>query len=44
MMTDDQLKYPIGKFSPPVTYTDADIRGWINDIKNLPGKLRAWLL
>ncbi len=44
MITDDQLKYPVGKFSPPVTYTDADIRGWINDIKNLPGKLRMVIM
>src|SRR5476651_995397 len=41
---DDQLKYPVGKFSPPVTYTDADISGWINDIKSLPGKLRMVIM
>jgi hypothetical protein len=39
-MTDEQFKYPIGKFSVPVTYTNSDIRGWINDIKTLPGKVR----
>jgi hypothetical protein len=39
-MTDEQLKYPIGKFSPPVSYTNDDIRHWINDIKILPGKIR----
>src|ERR1700761_8511065 len=43
-MTDEQLKYPIGKFSVPVTYTDSDIRGWINDIKVLPGKVRNTIM
>ena len=36
----DELKYPIGKFTPPASYTNADIETWINDIKTLPGKLR----
>jgi hypothetical protein len=39
-MTDDQLRFPIGKFRAPVTYTADDMRGWISDIKTLPGKLR----
>lgn len=39
-MTDEQLRYPIGKFTVPVTYTSEDIRKWINDIKVLPGKVR----
>jgi hypothetical protein len=39
-MTDEQLKYPIGKFSVPASYTHEDIQLWINDIKTLPGKLR----
>jgi len=39
-MTDEQMKYPVGKFSPPASYTADDIRHWINDIKVLPGKLR----
>jgi hypothetical protein len=43
-MTDEQLKYPIGKFSVPVTYTDSDILGWINDIKVLPGKVRNTIM
>jgi hypothetical protein len=41
---DEQLKYPIGKFIVPVTYTNEDIRGWINDIKELPGKLRQTII
>jgi hypothetical protein len=43
-MTDEQLKYPIGKFNVPVTYTSEDIRGWINDIKELPGKVRQVIM
>ncbi len=35
------LQYPIGKFTPPDTYTDEAMRGWINDIRELPGKVRA---
>lgn len=40
MMTDEQMKYPIGKFAPPASYTTEDMRGWIEDIATLPGKLR----
>ncbi|MDB4926102.1 YfiT family bacillithiol transferase [Mucilaginibacter sp.] len=40
----EQLKYPIGKFVPPASYTNEDIRGWINDIKELPGKLRQVII
>jgi hypothetical protein len=39
-MSDEELKYPIGKFVVPMSYTNEEIRGWINDIKTLPGKLR----
>jgi hypothetical protein len=39
-MTDEELKYPIGKFNPPVSYTEHAMNGWINDIRVLPGKLR----
>jgi hypothetical protein len=35
------LQYPVGKFVPPVSYTDEEIRGWINVIKELPAKVRA---
>ena len=37
---DEQLRYPIGKFSPPASYTSEDIRHWITVIKLFPGKLR----
>jgi len=36
----DPLKYPIGKFAPPASYTEQDMLKWIDEIKNLPGKLR----
>jgi len=39
-MTDEELKYPIGKFTVPMSYTGDEIRGWIHDIKTFPGKLR----
>lgn len=39
--TINPLQYPIGKFTPPDTYTDEAMRGWINDIRELPGKVRA---
>jgi hypothetical protein len=40
----DPLQYPIGKFTVPVSYTSQDIQGWINDIKELPGKLRQTII
>lgn len=39
-MTEEQLKYPIGKFTPPAEYTKEAIKGFINDIKELPANLR----
>ncbi|QQL48837.1 YfiT family bacillithiol transferase [Mucilaginibacter ginkgonis] len=39
-MSDEILRYPIGKFSAPVSFTDEEIRRWIDDIKTLPGKVR----
>ncbi len=39
-MTEEQLKYPIGKFTPPAEYTKEAIAGFINDIKELPTNLR----
>jgi hypothetical protein len=33
-------RYPIGEFKPPVSYTGEDMQKWINDIKTLPGKVR----
>ena len=43
-MTDEELRYPTGKFKPPVSYTQHAINGWINDIKTLPGKMRNAVL
>lgn len=39
-MTDEQLRYPIGRLKPPVSYTREDMLNWIEDIKTLPGRLR----
>ena len=39
-MSEDLLRYPIGKFEVPVSYTPAEIHNWINVIKTLPGKMR----
>ncbi len=39
-MTDEELRYPTGRFKPPVSYTQHNINAWINDIKTFPGKLR----
>jgi hypothetical protein len=43
-MTDEQLKYPIGKFVPPISYTSEDLRNWLGDIKSFPGKLRQAII
>jgi hypothetical protein len=43
-MTDDKLKYPIGKFVPPVSFTNDDLHHLINDIKIFPGKLRQSIM
>src|ERR1700744_2163081 len=39
-MTEINMQYPVGQFEPPVTYTDTDLRKWINEIKVMPGKYR----
>ena len=39
-MTEEQLKFPIGKFTPPAEYTATAIEGFISDIKELPTNLR----
>lgn len=39
-MTDDLLKYPVGNFAPPASYTPEDLRKWTKTIKEFPGKLR----
>ena len=43
-MTDEQMKYPIGKFVPPASYTHEDLHHWINTIKTFPGKLRQAII
>lgn len=43
-MTDEQMKYPIGKFVPPASYTNEDLHLWINTIKTFPGKLRQAII
>jgi hypothetical protein len=40
MLTDEQMRYPIGKFNAPSSYTGEMIRNWINIIRDLPGKMR----
>jgi len=39
-MSDEELKYPVGKFEVPVSYNTEDIQQWIGVIKTLPAKLR----
>nr|WP_294942179.1 putative metal-dependent hydrolase [uncultured Mucilaginibacter sp.] len=39
-MTDEQMRYPVGKFVPPVSYIIEDKRKWISELRNLPGKVR----
>jgi len=43
-MTDEQMRYPTGKFKAPASYTSEDIRSWITTIKTFPGKLRLAIL
>ena len=39
-MTDEQLRYPIGKFKAPASYTAEDIRNMTATIREFPGRLR----
>jgi hypothetical protein len=39
-MTDDQMRYPVGKFQAPVSYTAQDVRKWITTIREFPGRVR----
>ncbi|MFD0795571.1 YfiT family bacillithiol transferase [Mucilaginibacter litoreus] len=43
-LTDEQMRYPIGKFIAPVSYTDQDFRHWIHDISTLPGRIREAII
>ena len=38
---DDQLRYPIGKFSPQESYTQQELQQFISRIGNLPGKVEG---
>src|ERR1700760_1334352 len=44
LTTDEQLRYPVGKFKPPVSYTNEDIRNWTSTIKLFPGKIRQAIM
>lgn len=37
----EKLKYPIGKFDPPKTITEIQLKDWINQLANLPQELAA---
>jgi hypothetical protein len=37
----EKLKYPIGKFAPPASYTAALLQGYTESIRDFPMKLRA---
>ncbi len=39
-MTDEQLRYPIGKFTVPNTYTEENMAQWKADIKELPALIK----
>jgi len=43
-LTDDPMRYPIGKFRPPVSYTSEDMRIWTTTIKEFPGRLRQAII
>lgn len=39
-MTEEELKFPTGRFTPPAIYSQDAIKAWVLDIKELPFKLR----
>ncbi len=39
-MTDEDLRYPIGRFTAPPDVTPAHVASWIDDIARLPADLR----
>lgn len=41
MLTEEQIKYPTGKFYMPLDYSDQNISQWINDINAFPKKLHS---
>jgi uncharacterized damage-inducible protein DinB len=40
MLTDEQMRYPIGDFEAPLTYTPQLIAGWIEEIRTLPARVK----
>jgi len=40
MLTDEQMRYPVGKFVIPLTYTGEDIAQWTEILRTLPAKVR----
>ena len=40
-MTEDELRYPIGKFTPGENYTAEDLQQFIRRIESLPAKIEA---
>ena len=43
-MTDEQMRYPVGKFHAPVSYTVEDIRKWTATIREFPGRVRQAII
>ena len=39
-MTDESLRYPIGRFSPPAEVTSQDRENFLNEIEQLPATMR----
>lgn len=37
----DDLRFPIGKYTPPESITAEDVAGWIEDIRVLPSAIRS---
>ncbi len=37
----EDIRYPIGKFSPPTTYTEEEINNYIQRIEELPSRLES---
>ena len=35
----EELKYPIGRFKAPATFTEQQLKGWIEDIGHLPSNV-----
>lgn len=40
----EKLKYPIGKFNTPETFSEDNIKNWITDIEQFPSRLNKILL